>query len=65
MNNSMKLVLVVAFISVLLLAGCSGGNEAAEAAAKYTDEVAQAIVEGSWKVAGAILLGFILNGLMS
>ena len=63
-ETKIKVVVVLMFLVCLVLVGC-GEPDAAEVAAKYEDEVARAIVEGSWKLAGAILLGLIIGGALA
>jgi uncharacterized lipoprotein YajG len=50
--------------ALFLMTACSSGPDAAEIAAKYTEQTAQAIIEGSWKIAGALFLGLIINGIL-
>jgi len=66
MKDKMKLtaLLALAITALFCLASC-GGPDAAEAGAKYTEEVAKAIIESGWKVAGSIVLGAFIVGLMS
>ena len=54
----------IALFGILFLAGCDSGPDAAEVAAKYTEQTAQAIIEGSLRIAGALFLGLIINGIL-
>lgn len=56
---------VMLFACVLCLVGCGNDAEGTLAASKYSSEVAQAIVEGSWKMAGAMFFGLILCGVLA
>jgi hypothetical protein len=47
------------------LTSCGGGDESAEVAAKYTEETAKAIIEGSWHIAGSVLLAGLIAGIRS
>ena len=47
----MKQIIIIVILTIILV-GCADQPTAAEEAAKYTDEVAKAIIEGSWKIAG-------------
>jgi uncharacterized lipoprotein YajG len=64
-NSRQVAVLSLVLCSALfLMTACSSGPDAAEIAAKYTEQTAQAIIEGSWKIAGALFLGLIINGIL-
>lgn len=53
----------LSLFGLLFLTGCSSSPEATEVAAKYTEQTAQAIIEGSWHIAASLFLGLILNGI--
>lgn len=66
MKSKMKLAAVSALAITTLFCLCAcGGPEAAEVAEKYTDEVARAVIESGWKVAGSIIIGAFIVGLLS
>lgn len=63
-----KYITIAALLGVVTIAmlatGCADTPDA-NMAAKYTEQTAQAIVDGSWKIAGSLLFGLILNGVLS
>lgn len=60
------LLILTIMLTLLFTVACNGGEpEATEVAAKYSNEIAQAIIEGSWKVAGAIVLGMLIHAIIS
>lgn len=59
---ALALVVVSAF---LFLAACTHEPEVAEATAKYTEQTARAIIEGSWKIAGAIVFAAFIRGMLN
>lgn len=56
---------LVAGSALLFLVACTHEPEAAEAAAKYTEQTARAIIEGSWKIAGAIVFAAFIRGFLN
>ena len=66
-ETKIKIVYVVVLVFLSLFAVACGDTNAgaAEAASKYTDEVAQAISEGSVKIAASLFLGLIIAGILA
>jgi len=60
-----KLIYTTLAFIPLFLNSCSRGDESAEVAAKYTEETAKAIIEGSWHVAGSVVVAGIIAGILS
>jgi hypothetical protein len=50
-------------LAILTLAACSGQSEAAGVAAKYSEQTARAIIEGSGQIAGAIFGAAIIRAI--
>ncbi len=66
MKDKMKLAALSALAITALFCLCAcGGPDAAEAGAKYTDEIAKAVIESGWKVAGSIIIGAFIVALLS
>lgn len=54
-------ILIFLVLSLTCLVGCGDGSEVM---VKYTEETAKAIIESGWKIAGAIILGSVLNAVL-
>lgn len=63
-TKSKTITVVLAVVAIAMFAtGCSDIPDPS-VAEKYTEQTAQAIIDGSWRIAWAILLGLILNGIL-
>ena len=58
-------IAITVLIACALITGCSHEPTAQEVAAQYTEQTARAIIEGSWKIAGAIFLAAIIRGVLN
>lgn len=52
-------------MAVMALAACKEEPGAAEVAAKYTEQTARAIIEGCWRISGAIIVAAFIRGAMN
>ena len=64
-KNTIKKVALLAIASTALLAVVGCGANYDEIAAKYTEQTALAIIDGSWKIAVSIIAGAFISGFLS
>ncbi len=62
MSSKLK-AFMLASVLTLILSACA--PDASEVSAKYTNEIALAIIDGSWKIASAIIVGLIVAAAIS
>ena len=64
-TKSKTITAVLAVVAIAMFAtGCSSIPDPS-VAEKYTEQTAQAIIDGSWRIASAIILGLVLNAMLS